>query len=270
MPLFLKCPCLLHPATSRANNRVSLYAPDAGEGSKGPGVPHYRLVLGVHSTANPAPRFAERRTFIRSHMASLPETYMPGCLGDPVRDPKSPSGGDGGGPSPPSFTSAPSPGPLPVRDKRLLLRFILGDMESPEKARVAWIRVPLARGAPRASWLTPLFPPPPPVSSPPPQNLAKVDTSAVAEEAASHHDLLIFEGICDDMYRVGQKSVRFLQWLQEAEDAGLFTYDFAGLGDDDTFVRANAVLAELDNVPKERLYWGNMWTAANTKYWQFR
>ena len=69
------------------------------------------------------------------------------------------------------------------------------------------------------------------------------DIGAITREAEAERDLLIFQGLKEGYFRPGPKFLRFFHWLEDNVDAGLFTYDFVTIADDDTFIRLPALLA---------------------------
>ena len=71
------------------------------------------------------------------------------------------------------------------------------------------------------------------------------------EERAHINDLIVLPNLVDDYKQLTSKVIASMKWVTEN-----IVFDYLLKVDDDTFVRVNALLNELQMKPTERLYWG--------------
>lgn len=83
------------------------------------------------------------------------------------------------------------------------------------------------------------------------ENLAAADRQSLEVENREHRDLLFLPTFQDSYHALTKKLLEAYKWLDANVD-----FQFVFKGDDDTFVRMDAMLQELRQKLSRRLYWG--------------
>ena len=77
------------------------------------------------------------------------------------------------------------------------------------------------------------------------------DSQMLEKENRTHGDMLLLSTVQDSYHALTRKLLEAYKWL----DANV-NFEFVFKGDDDTYVRMDAMLHELHQKPSRRLYWG--------------
>ena len=83
------------------------------------------------------------------------------------------------------------------------------------------------------------------------KNLMYGNKTMLKEERLRSDDLIVLPNLVDNYEKLTEKVVASMKWINDKAD-----FDYLLKTDDDTFVRVNEVIKDLQMKPSERLYWG--------------